>query len=177
MAAEVLAQAEHDTLASAIVLTDSPSLAEAIDREVESQLIELNRGRIAAESLANNGIIAVVDNMDEAVELSNMYAPEHLCLDMQDAEDYLDRITNAGCIFYGYAPTVAMGDYVAGPSHALPTGGTARFGSPLNISDFIKYTNLVKVTREDLEKLGPVAMTIAAAEGLQAHANTVEIRL
>ncbi|MDD4873801.1 MAG: histidinol dehydrogenase [Dehalococcoidales bacterium] len=177
VAAEVLAQAEHDTLASVTVLTDSPSLAAAINREVENQLLELNRTKIASESLANNGVIAIVDSIDEAIELSNIYAPEHLCLDMKNAESYLNKITNAGCIFYGYAPTVAMGDYVAGPSHALPTGGTARFGSPLNISDFIKYTNLVKVSKDSLEKLGPVAMTIAKAEGLQAHWRTIDIRL
>jgi histidinol dehydrogenase len=177
LAAEILAQAEHDTLASSILITDSPSLATAIQREVDSQLPELNRNKIAAESLENNGVIILVDSMDEAIELSNLYAPEHLCLDMADAEAYLDRITNAGCIFYGYTPTVAMGDYVAGPSHALPTSGTARFASPLNISDFIKYTNLVKVTREDLVKYGPIAMTIAEAEGLQAHARTIDVRL
>ncbi len=177
LAAEVLAQAEHDTLASSILITDSPSLAAAVEREVDSQLQELNRCKIASESLKNNGIIIVVDRMEEAIELSNLYAPEHLCLDMADSEAYLDKITNAGCIFYGYAPTVAMGDYVAGPSHALPTGGTARFASPLNISDFIKYTNRVKITGEELEKYGPVAMTIAEAEGLQAHSKTVAVRL
>jgi histidinol dehydrogenase len=177
LAAEILAQAEHDTLASSILITDSPSLANAVEREVEAQMQELNRCKIASESLANNGIIIIVDSMDEAIELSNLYAPEHLCLDMVNAEEYLDKITNAGCIFYGYAPTVAMGDYVAGPSHALPTSGTARFASPLNISDFIKYTNLVNVTREELEKYGPVAMTIAEAEGLQAHSRTIHVRL
>ncbi len=177
LAAEILAQAEHDMLASSILITDSPSLAGAIEREVEAQLQELNRYKIASESLANNGIIIIVDSMEEAIELSNLYAPEHLCLDMVNAEAYLDEITNAGCVFYGYAPTVAMGDYVAGPSHALPTSGTARFASPLNISDFIKYTNRVKITREDLEKYGPVAMMIAEAEGLQAHSKTVDIRL
>ncbi|MDD4923315.1 MAG: histidinol dehydrogenase [Dehalococcoidales bacterium] len=177
LAAEILAQAEHDMLASSILITDSPSLAAAIEREVEVQLQELNRYKIASESLVNNGIIIIVDSMEEAIELSNLYAPEHLCLDMVNSEVYLDKITNAGCVFYGYAPTVAMGDYVAGPSHALPTSGTARFASPLNISDFIKYTNMVKITREELEKYGPVAMTIAEAEGLQAHSKTVEMRL
>jgi histidinol dehydrogenase len=177
VAAEVLAQAEHDILASSILITDSPSLAAAVEREIESQLQDLSRSKIASESLANNGMIVIVDNMGEAIELANVYAPEHLCLDMADAEPYLEKITSAGCIFYGDTPTVAMGDYVAGPSHALPTSGTARFASPLNISDFIKYTNLVKVTREELEKLGPVAMKIADAEGLQAHSKTVEIRL
>ncbi len=177
IAAEVLAQAEHDILASSILITDSPSLATAVEREIESQLQDLSRSKIASESLANNGVIVIVDSMGEAIELANVYAPEHLCLDMADAELYLEKITSAGCIFYGDTPTVAMGDYVAGPSHALPTSGTARFASPLNISDFIKYTNLVKVTREELEKLGPVAMEIADAEGLQAHSKTVEIRL
>ncbi|MFA5629201.1 MAG: histidinol dehydrogenase [Dehalococcoidales bacterium] len=177
LAAEVLAQAEHDTLASSILITDSLSLATAIQNEVELQLQALNRGKIASESLKTNGMIIVVDNMQEAIELSNLYAPEHLCLDMVDAEDYLDKITNAGCVFYGYAPTVAMGDYVVGPSHALPTGGTARFSSPLNISDFIKYTNRVKITRNNLKKYGPVAMTIAEAEGLTAHSKTIEMRL
>ena len=177
LAAEILAQAEHDTLATSILITDSPSLAGAIQREVESQLPELNRDKIAADSVENNGTIILVDSMDEAVELSNLYAPEHLCLDMVDAEAYLGKITNAGCIFYGYLPTVAMGDYVAGPSHALPTSGTARFASPLNISDFIKYTNVVKITREELVKYGPVAMTIAEAEGLQAHSRTIDVRL
>jgi len=177
IAAEVLAQAEHDILASSILITDSLSLATAVEREIESQLQDLSRSKIASESLANNGMIVIVDSMGEAIELANVYAPEHLCLDMADAEPYLEKITSAGCIFYGDTPTVAMGDYVAGPSHALPTSGTARFASPLNISDFIKYTNLVKVTREELEKLGPVAMEIADAEGLQAHSKTVEIRL
>jgi len=177
IAAEILAQAEHDMLASSILITDSPSLAAAIEREVNTQMEELSRFKIASESLANNGIIVIVDSMDEAIELSNMYAPEHLCMDMANVESYIEKITNAGCILYGYTPTVAMGDYEAGPSHALPTSGTARFASPLNISDFIKYTNLVKVTREELERLGPVAMTIANAEGLQAHSKTVEIRL
>jgi histidinol dehydrogenase len=106
-----------------------------------------------------------------------MYAPEHLCLDVACARDYLDKITNAGCVFIGEKPTVVMGDYVAGPSHVLPTGGTARFGSPLNITDFIKYINVVDISGELLSELGPAAVTIARAEGLEAHARTVEKRM
>jgi len=176
-AAEVLAQAEHDTLASAIMITTSQKLADEVNREIEKQLAELERREIAAESLANGGVIAVVESIEQAIELSNMYAPEHLCLDIRDAKDYVGKITRAGCIFIGEEPTVVIGDYVAGPSHALPTGGTARFSSPLNIMDFIKYMNVVSVDRDKLKELGPTAITIARAEGLEAHARVVEKRL
>jgi histidinol dehydrogenase len=176
-AAEILAQAEHDTLASAIMITDSPKLADEVSREVAKQLADLEREAVASESLAGSGIIAVVSSIDQAIELSNLYAPEHLCLDVAGAEAYIDKITNAGCIFIGDRPTVVMGDYVAGPSHALPTGGTARFSSPLNITDFIKYTNVVNIDKSLLRELGPAAITIARAEGLEAHARAVEKRL
>jgi histidinol dehydrogenase len=177
LAAEILAQAEHDPLASAIMITSSQELADEVSREVEKQQATLERKAIAAESLVNNGVIAVVNNIDEAIELSNLYAPEHLCLDVEGAASYIDKITNAGCIFIGDKPTVVMGDYVAGPSHALPTGGTARFGSALNITDFMKYINVVSVDSATLEKLGPAAITIARAEGFEAHARAVEKRL
>jgi len=176
-AAEMLAQAEHDPMASAILITDSQKLADKVSEEVEKQLTSLERKEIATEALANGGIIAIVDSIDEAIELSNLYAPEHLCLDIEVAETYIDKVTNAGCIFIGDEPTVVMGDYVAGPSHALPTGGTARFSSPLNITDFIKYTNVVSVDKASLRELGPTAITIARAEGLEAHARAVEKRL
>ncbi len=177
LAAEILAQAEHDALASAIMITSSQKIADEVNREVEEQLAELERKAIAAESLANSGIIAVVGSIDQAIELSNMYAPEHLCLDIRDAKAYIDKITSAGCIFIGDKPTVVIGDYVVGPSHALPTGGTARFSSPLNITDFIKYMSVVSVDGDKLRELGPAAITIARAEGLEAHARAVEKRL
>ena len=176
-AAELLAQAEHDSLASAILITDSHELASEVNKEVEKQLASLERKEIAEEALAKGGIIAVVSSIDKAVQLSNMYAPEHLCLDIEGAETYIDKIINAGCVFIGDEPTVVMGDYVAGPSHALPTGGTARFSSPLNITDFIKYTNIINVDKVSLRELGQVAITIARAEGLEAHARAVEKRL
>lgn len=176
-AAELLAQAEHDSLASAILITDSCELASNVYKEVGKQLALLERKEIAEEALAKGGIIAVVSNIDEAVKLSNMYAPEHLCLDIENAENYISKIINAGCVFIGDEPTVVIGDYVAGPSHALPTGGTARFSSPLNITDFVKYTNIVNVDRVSLIELGQAAITIARAEGLEAHALAVEKRL
>jgi len=176
-AAEILAQAEHDVLAEAIFITDSAGLAIEVKKELVRQLAGLERKDIAVEALNNGGVIAVVSNIDEAIELANLYAPEHLCLDISGAEKYIDKITNAGCIFTGTEPTVVMGDYVAGPSHALPTGGTARFSSPLNITDFIKYTNVVNTDRQSLEELGETAAIIARAEGLEAHARVIEQRL
>jgi len=176
-AADLLAQAEHDPLASAILITNSQPLTDEVNKEVDKQMATLERRTIAAESLAGEGMIAVVASIDEAVELANLYAPEHLCLDIEGAKYYIDKITNAGCVFIGDKPTVVLGDYVAGPSHALPTGGTARFSSPLNITDFIKYINVVTVDDTSLKELGPAAITIARAEGLEAHARAVEKRL
>ena len=176
-AADLLAQAEHDNLASAILVTTSRRLADEVDKEVEQQLAGLSRQAIAAESLENRGMIAVVANIDEAIELANLYAPEHLSLMVEEADSYLDKVSNAGCIVVGRSSTVVLGDYVAGPSHALPTGGTARFGSPLNISDFIKFINLVAVDEDELKQLGRAASTIAEAEGFDAHARAVEKRL
>jgi len=176
-AADLLAQAEHDPLASAILVTTSRRLADEVSQQVERQLEELPRRAIAAESLEKRGIIAVVANMDEAIELANLYAPEHLCLMVDKATSYIDRIANAGCIVVGGEPTVVLGDYVAGPSHVLPTGGTARFSSPLNVSDFVKIINLITVDNASLKKLGRVAQILASAEGLDAHARAVEKRL
>jgi len=175
-AADLLAQAEHDPLASAILITTSQRLADEVNREVTQQLEALARRAIAAESLSK-GIIAVVASIDEGIELANLYAPEHLCLMIKDAASYVDRISNAGCVFVGENSTVVLGDYVAGPSHVLPTGGTARFGSPLNINDFIKFINVVAVGEADLKRLGQAASVIAKAEGLDAHARAVEKRL
>jgi histidinol dehydrogenase len=176
-AADLLAQAEHDPLASAILVTTSPDLADRVIREVKKQLKDLSPQSIAAESLEKRGIVAVVANMDEAIELANLHAPEHLCLLVGKATSYIDQVSNAGCIVVGEKPTVVLGDYVAGPSHVLPTGATARFSSPLNILDFVKFTSLVNVDKASLKQLGKAAATIARAEGLEAHARAVEKRL
>jgi len=175
-AADLLAQAEH-ILASAVLVTTSRDLADKVIREVEKQLKNLSHQSIATESLENRGIVAVVAGMDEAIELANLYAPEHLCLMVDKADSYVDRISNAGCIVVGRNGTVVLGDYVAGPSHVLPTGGTARFSSPLNVSDFVKLTNVVNVDKAGLKKLGQTAKTLAEAEGLEAHARAIEKRL
>lgn len=176
-AADMLAQAEHDGLAQSVLITASEALAQAVARELESQLVGLERQSIARQSLDSLGIIAVVGTMDEAVELANLYAPEHLVLAVAGSERYVARIKNAGCVFVGERPTVVMGDYVAGPSHALPTSGTARFASPLSVTDFVRYMNVVRVDRRMLKALGPAAVTLAKAEGLTAHAKAVEKRL
>jgi len=176
-AADLIAQAEHDPSASAILVTTSQQLADEVAKEVEQQLKGLKRQAIAAESLENRGMIAVVSTMDEAIELANLYAPEHLSLMVNKADAYIDKVSNAGCIFIGENSTVVLGDYVAGPSHALPTGGTARFSSPLNIADFIKFTSLISVDEAGLKQLGQAASVIARAEGLEAHARAIEERL
>jgi histidinol dehydrogenase len=176
-AADILAQAEHDPLASAILVTDSIGLAAEVSKAVEKQLKGLERRDIAAEAIQNQGLIAVVEDLGEAIELANLYAPEHLALMVKDAENYIERITNAGCIFIGSSATVVLGDYDAGPSHVLPTSATARFSSPLNILDFVKLINVVDVDRGTLKKLAKAAATIARAEGLEAHARAVEKRL
>ena len=177
VAADLLAQAEHDRLASAILITTSRRLADEVNREIDCQLADLSRRAIAGESLGSRGLIAVVDTIDEAIELANLYAPEHLCLMVDKADSYIDRVSNAGCIFVGDRSSVVLGDYVAGPSHVLPTGGTARFGSPLNVLDFIKFTNVVNIDEAGLREMGGAARAIAAAEGLEAHARAVEKRL
>jgi len=176
-AADLLAQAEHDPLASAILITTSRRLADEVNREVERQLKDLPRQVIATECLENRGMLVVVANVDEAIELANLYAPEHLCLVVDKATSYIDKVSNAGCIFVGENSTVVLGDYVAGPSHVLPTGGTARFSSPLNVCDFIKFINLVTINEASLKQLGRAASTMARAEGFDAHALAVEKRL
>jgi len=176
-AADLLSQAEHDAQAQAILLTTSEVFASRVIEELNMQIATLPRKNIAAESLGENGVIGVLDNLEEAIELANLYAPEHLELAIQSAERYLDKITCAGCIFLGKNSAEAIGDYVAGPNHSLPTGGTARFSSPLNILDFMKITNVVKISQPNLERLGKAAITIARAEGFEAHARAVEKRL
>ncbi len=176
-AADLLAQAEHDPLASAILITTSRQLADKVSQEVKQQLKDLPRQAIANESLENRGMVVTVDSMAEAIELANLYAPEHVCLMVDRATAYIDQLRNAGCIFVGENSVMVLGDYVAGPSHVLPTEGTARFSSPLNVTDFIKYTNVIAIDEARLKELGQAASTIARAEGLEAHARAVEKRL
>lgn len=176
-ASDLLAQAEHDVLASAILITISAKLAEEVNDELERQLKELERAQIARRSLDERGRIIVVADMEQAVELINLYAPEHLSLMVRHASSYIEKIRHAGGIFIGESSPEILGDYVAGPSHVMPTGGSARFRSPLGVGDFLKLTSVASLSDEDLKKLGPAAATIARAEGLTAHARAVEARL
>jgi len=174
-AADLLAQAEHDEMASAILITTSTRLAEEVSEEVKRQLTKLGRRAIAWQALEQNGGIVIVTNIDEAIQLVNLFAPEHLCLMIKDARSYVERIHNAGGIFIGVPE--AIGDYIAGPSHVMPTGRTARFSSPLSVLDFLKLSILMDMDDKALKLLGPSSAAIARAEGLTAHALSVEKRL
>lgn len=176
-AIDILAQAEHDALATAIFITTSWKLAQKVNREVKRLLEEAERKDIAAQSLEARGGIIIVENMEEAISLVNLYAPEHVSLVARDAFAYARKIKNAGGVFLGEDSPETLGDYVAGPSHVMPTGGTARFSSALGVGDFLKITSLVAVDKETLKKIGPAGATIARAEGLDAHAKTIELRL
>lgn len=176
-AADMLAQAEHDAMASAILLTTSTELAYRVVQELERQLATLSRGRIAGESLARHGAIVVVPELDDAFEIANAYAPEHLCLLLADPWAHIASIRHAGGIFVGEHSPEVIGDYTAGPSHVMPTGRTARFSSPVNVSDFVKIISVVGLNERGLRQVGPAAVRIAHAEGLTAHAAAVEQRL
>ncbi len=175
-ASDLLAQAEHGAGATAAMVTTSRELAARVTAEVDSELEGLATKDTAGKALETSGVIAVVASIDEAVELANLYAPEHLLLMVKESEKYVDGIRNAGCIVLGPKGTVALGDYAAGPSHVLPTGGTARFGSPLSVLDFVKQTSVMKVSDALLAEIGPTAEVLANAEGLAAHARAVELR-
>jgi histidinol dehydrogenase len=176
-AADMLAQSEHDALATAILITASQPTIKQVEAALERQLQTLPRAAIARKSLETRGAMVSVANLDEAFELANLFAPEHVCLLVRNSDAYVGRIRNAGCVIYGARATEPMSDYVSGPSHVLPTEGTARFTSPLNVTDFVKITNLSKVGDALMKVAGQAAVTIARAEGLDAHARAVEMRM
>ena len=175
-AADLLAQAEHDPEAAAILITNSPNLAAATAREVERQLSSLPRREIAAQALEDRGALVVAEDWAEAVELANLVAPEHLQLALEDPWPLVAKIRNAGAIFLGTAAPVPVGDYAAGPSHVLPTGGTARFASCLGLADFQKRSSLLYIGPEALPALGDTVITLARAEGLEGHARSLLVR-
>lgn len=177
VAADLLSQAEHDEMASAILLTPSPEFARKVASEVDEQLKGLSRESIAAMSIENYGAIIVVRDMDETIELSNRFAPEHLQLMVENPHRLLGKIRNAGAIFLGYNTPEALGDYIAGPNHILPTGGTARFSSPLGVYDFVKRTSVISFSFESLQKYGDRAAKFAGMEGLDAHERSIMVRL
>ena len=176
-AADLLSQAEHDKLASAVLVTDSQALAEAVQAELEVQIPKLARAEIARASIDNNGRIIVADNLDKVIEIANELAPEHLELCVEQPFDYLDKIRHAGSIFMGRYCPEALGDYFAGPNHTLPTSGTAKFSSPLSVDYFVKKTQYTYYTREALERVAQDVAYFAEAEGLTAHAKSAVIRM
>ncbi len=176
VAADLLSQAEHDKMASAVLVTDSLELANAVAVEIEEQLKVLPREEIARASVENNGKIIVAENLEEVIEISNEIAPEHLELQVENPFDYLPKITNAGSIFMGRYCPEALGDYFAGPNHTLPTSGTAKFSSPLSVDDFVKKTQYTYYTQASLEKVADKVAYFAEKEGLSAHARSATVR-
>lgn len=177
VAADLLSQAEHDKLASAVLVTDSEGLAEAVQAELERQIPLLERMDIARASIDNNGKIIVADSLLAAIEIANEIAPEHLELCVDNPFDYLDAIRHAGSVFMGKNCPEALGDYFAGPNHTLPTSGTAKFSSPLSVDDFVKKTQFVYYTQDALSAVAEDVAYFAKQEGLTAHAKSAVIRL
>lgn len=177
VAADLLSQAEHDKMASAVLVCDCAELAEKVSEEIERQLPFLERAEIARASIDNNGKIIVADNLFAAIEIANEIAPEHLELCVDNPFDYLDSIRHAGSVFMGKNCPEALGDYMAGPNHTLPTGGTAKFSSPLSVDDFVKKTQYTYFTKEALRNMARDVEYFAKQEGLTAHAKSAVIRI
>ncbi len=176
IAADLLSQAEHDKRARAMLITNSKSLAEAVSKEIEHQLITLPRQEIARTSIEDRGFIAVMENTAEMFELMNDVAPEHLEVQLKNPTQYLGLIKNAGSVFLGRYASEPLGDYVAGPNHVLPTGGTARFASPLGVYDFVKRTQFIQFDQQNLKADLKAITKLARTEGLEAHARAIEAR-
>jgi histidinol dehydrogenase len=176
-AADLIAQAEHDPMATAILVTDSESLVRAVESELDAQISTNPRADTIRHSLQAQGQVVLVDSFPEAIEVANRLAPEHLCLMVADPWAWAGSVRNAGGLFLGeYSPEV-MGDYIAGPSHVMPTGGTARFSSALSVHHFVRTMPVVGLSREHFRDLGSAAVRIAEAEGLPGHAGAVQARL
>jgi len=176
-ASDLLAQAEHDPVAQSILMTNDEAFAREVEKAVESQLKTLPKAEIAGASWRDYGAIIILENLDEAVALSDRIAPEHLEIAIDDADEMAAKVRNAGAIFLGHYSPEAIGDYVGGPNHVLPTARSARFSSGLNVLDFMKRTTLLKCSADSLRKIGLAAVTLGKAEGLEAHARSVSIRL
>jgi len=176
IAADLIAQAEHDQDASPILITTSSVVAQAVESEVETQLKQAPREAIARTAFERNGLILLVSSLDEAAEAVNLLAPEHLEVMVKRPRRFARRIINAGAIFVGPWSSEALGDYVAGPNHTLPTSGTARFSSALSVYDFLKFTNIIECSRKRMGKLAPYAEALATVEGLHGHAVSLRLR-
>lgn len=177
IAADLMSQAEHDVLASAMLLTTSRELAERVVKELEIQIKDMSRSEIIKESLEKYGAILIVKDIKEAIELANKIAPEHLEVMLKNPFDFLGDIKNAGSIFLGENSPEPLGDYIAGPNHVLPTSGTARFFSPLSVDDFIKKSSYIYYTKEALREVSGKVIKLTEVEGLSAHGNSIKVRL
>jgi len=176
-AADLLAQAEHDVLSSAILVTDSAKIAGQVAAEVDKQLAKLPRRDIAQQSLKRFGAVLVVNDLESAIVLANRIAPEHLELQIAEPFEYMGRIRNAGAVFLGNYTPEPIGDYMAGPNHVLPTAGTARFASALSVDHFVKTSSIIHYSRAAFKREAADVMRLAEIEGLDAHANSIKVRL
>jgi histidinol dehydrogenase len=176
IAADLLAQAEHDPMAAAILLTPDLQLAKNVQREVERQLQDHPRRLLTEKAIAHYGLIVLVDSLDTAAELSNEFAPEHLELEIAEPWDLLEKIRHAGAIFLGHSTPEAVGDYLAGPNHTLPTSGAARYASALGVETFMKHSSLIQYSPTALQKVAGAIQALAQAEGLPSHADSVRLR-
>ena len=177
LAMDLFSQAEHDELAQAVLLSPDAAVLDAVEASIERQLPVMSRRKVIADSLARRGALIAVRDLDEACEIVNRIAPEHLELAVENAEALLPKIRHAGAIFIGRYASEALGDYCAGPNHVLPTSRTARFSSPLGVYDFQKRSSMIRISREGAMKLGPIAAELAHGEGLTAHARAAEMRM
>jgi histidinol dehydrogenase len=173
----MLAQAEHDVLSSAVLVTDSADIARAVAGEIDRQLATLPRRNIAGESLTRFGAIFTVSDIPQAIALANRIAPEHLELQVEDPFEYLSQIRNAGAVFLGHYAPEPMGDYIAGPNHVLPTAGTARFASALSVEHFMKTSSIIHYSRKAFKKEASDVIRLAEIEGLEAHARAIKVRM
>ena len=176
VAADLLSQAEHDELASSILLTDCAPLARRVGQELRRRLRHLSRREIARRSWDDYGAVIVTRDIEEAIDIANKIAPEHLELALRDPQRFLPKVRNAGAIFLGHYTPEPIGDYLAGPNHVLPTGGSARFASPLGVDDFVKKTSVIGYSQKALRKQAPIASRLARMEGLYAHLNAIKQR-
>ncbi|MGL6345148.1 MAG: histidinol dehydrogenase, partial [Waterburya sp.] len=176
VAADLLAQAEHDPMAAAILITTNAQLAQQVQQSVNQQLANHPRKLLTEKAIANYGLIVVVDSLTEAVELSNLFAPEHLELEVAEPWNLIEQIRHAGAIFLGSSTPEAVGDYLAGPNHTLPTSGAARYASALGVETFMKHSSLIQYSSTALKKMSSTIQILAQAEGLPSHADSVKFR-
>ena len=177
IAADVIAQAEHDIFAQSILITNNQNLIKLVIKCLKKQLDKLPKKNIAAKSLKNFGLAIYASSKKNIIEIINTIAPEHLEINMKNNNEIIKKVKNAGSIFIGKFSPEAMGDYIAGPNHVLPTSGAAKFSSGLSVNDFLKRHSLIKITKTGIERLGPSVINLAKYENLEGHANSIKIRL